>query len=117
MLRLSQIDQENIDDPSFAGAKHPDEQVADLDEVGQHWTHVAMARESRLILEVIVGPRKSRRQNWWGREPMRLATGCWPLLTATSEDEGQHALYLDRHTIDGCRFEEPLSRRLHCCAA
>src|SRR6266508_389482 len=40
-----------------------------------------------------------------------------PLLTATSEDESQHALYLDRHTIDGCRFEDPLSRRLYCCAA
>lgn len=42
---------------SFAGAKHPDDQEADLDEVGQHWTHVAMARESRLMLEVVLGPR------------------------------------------------------------
>jgi hypothetical protein len=42
---------------SFAGAKHPGEQEANLDEVGQHWTHVAMARESRLMLEVLIGPR------------------------------------------------------------
>jgi hypothetical protein len=42
---------------SFAGAKHPDEQENDLEEVGQHWTHCAMARESRLLLEVVVGPR------------------------------------------------------------
>src|SRR5262245_50696499 len=39
------------------------------------------------------------------------------LLTASGEDESQHTLYLDRHTIDGCRFEDPLSRRLYCCAA
>jgi transposase-like protein len=31
---------------SFAGAKPPGEQEANLDEVGQHWTHVAMVRES-----------------------------------------------------------------------
>jgi hypothetical protein len=42
---------------SFAGEKRPDEQESDVEEVGQHWTHVAMARESRLMLEVVVGPR------------------------------------------------------------
>jgi hypothetical protein len=42
---------------SFAGAGHPDAQESDLDEVGRHWTHCAMARESRLLLEVVVGPR------------------------------------------------------------
>jgi hypothetical protein len=42
---------------SFAGEKHPDEQESDLEEIGQHWTHVAMARESRLMLEVVIGPR------------------------------------------------------------
>ena len=40
----------------FACEKHPDEQECDLDEVGQHWTHIAMARESRLMLEVVVSP-------------------------------------------------------------
>ena len=35
---------------SFAGAKRPDAQESNLEEVGQHWTHCAMARESRLLL-------------------------------------------------------------------
>jgi hypothetical protein len=35
---------------SFAGAKHPDEQVSDPDEIGRHWTRCAMARELRLLL-------------------------------------------------------------------
>jgi transposase-like protein len=42
---------------SFTGEKHPDEQESDLEEIGQHWTHVAMVRESRLMLEIVVGPR------------------------------------------------------------
>lgn len=54
-FRLRNIELDELH--SFAGAKHPDEQEADLDQVGQHWTHVAMARESRLMLEVVVGPR------------------------------------------------------------
>jgi len=68
---------------SFAGAKHPDEQEADLDEVGQHWTHVAMARESRLMLEVVVGPRtqESATELVEGAA-RRLAPGCWPLWSS-----------------------------------
>src|SRR5215204_6535052 len=31
---------------SFAGAKHPDEQEDDPKEVGPHWTHCAMERQS-----------------------------------------------------------------------
>jgi hypothetical protein len=42
---------------SFAGVKHPDEQESDPEEVGQHWPHCAMARESRLLLEVVIRPR------------------------------------------------------------
>jgi hypothetical protein len=42
---------------SFAGAKRPDEQEDDRSQVGQHRTHCAMARESRLLLEVVIGPR------------------------------------------------------------
>jgi hypothetical protein len=41
----------------FAGIKHPDEAEHDLKEVGQHWTHCAMVRELRLLLEIVVGPR------------------------------------------------------------
>jgi hypothetical protein len=41
---------------SFVGAKHSDKQEQDLEQVGQHWTYYAMARESRLLLEVVVTP-------------------------------------------------------------
>jgi hypothetical protein len=39
---------------SFAGARRPAAQESVLDEVGRHWKHCAMARESRLLLEVVV---------------------------------------------------------------
>ena len=38
------------------------------------------------------------------------------LLTAASEDKSQYTLYLDRQSIDGCRFKDQFSRRLHRCA-
>lgn len=68
---------------SFAGEKHPDEQESDLEEIGQHWTHVAMARESRLILEVVVGPhtQESATKLVEGAA-RRLAPGCWPLWSS-----------------------------------
>lgn len=67
---------------SFAGEKHPDE-PGDPDEIGQHWTHIAMARESRLILEVVVGPRtqKSATKLVEGAA-RRLAADCWPLWSS-----------------------------------
>ncbi len=46
---------------SFAGAKHPEEEENDLEEIGQHWVHCAMARESRLLLE--------GRWTWWKARP------------------------------------------------
>ena len=74
---------------SFAGEKHPDEQESDLEEIGQHWTHVAMARESRLMLEVVIGPRTVDPGQWRISEPIsdarfakswrsesRLGIGC-----------------------------------------
>jgi transposase-like protein len=68
---------------SFAGAKHPDEQESDLAEVCQHWTHCAMARESRLLLEVVVGPstQESATKLVEGAAK-RLASGCWPLWSS-----------------------------------
>jgi transposase-like protein/IS1 family transposase len=68
---------------SFAGAKHPDDQEADLDEVGQHWKHIAMARGSRLMLEVVVGPRtqESATELVEGAA-RRLASDCWPLWSS-----------------------------------
>ena len=68
---------------SFAGAKHPDEPEADLAEVGQHWTHVAMARESRLMLEVVVGPRTEESAlDLVEGAAKRLTSGCWPLWSS-----------------------------------
>jgi transposase-like protein/IS1 family transposase len=80
---------------SFAGAKHPDEQEADLDEVGQRWTHVAMARESRLMLEVVVGPRtqESATQLVEGAAG-RLASDCWPLWSSDGWEPYLFALTL-----------------------
>lgn len=68
---------------SFAGEKHPDEQENDPEEIGQHWTHVAMARESRLILEVVVGPRtQESATKLVAGAARRLAAGCWPLWSS-----------------------------------
>lgn len=51
----------------FAGEKHPDEQEGNLEEVGQHWTHIAMARESRLMSATKLVEGAAR----------RLAPDCW----------------------------------------
>jgi IS1 family transposase len=68
---------------SFAGSKHPDEKEIDLDQVGQHWTHCAMARESRLLLEVVVGPRtQESATNLVEGAAKRLAPDCWPLWSS-----------------------------------
>jgi transposase-like protein len=68
---------------SFAGAKHPDEQENDLEQVGQHWTHIAMARESRLLLEVVVGPRtQASATKVVEGAAQRLAPDCWPLWSS-----------------------------------
>jgi IS1 family transposase len=68
---------------NFAGEKYPDEQESGLEEIGQHWTHVAMARESRLMLEVVVGPRtqESATELVEGAA-RRLAPDCWPLWSS-----------------------------------
>jgi hypothetical protein len=67
----------------FAGEKHTDEQESDLEEVGQHWTHILMARESRLMLEVVVGPRtqESATKLVEGAAE-RLTPNCWPLWSS-----------------------------------
>lgn len=68
---------------SFASEKHPDEQENDLEEVGQHWTHIAMARESRLMLEVVVGQRTQESATKLVEgAAKRLAPDCWPLWSS-----------------------------------
>ena len=78
---------------SFVGAKHPDESGGDLDEVGQHWPHCALVRESRLLLEVVVGPRTqaSATQLVEGAA-RRLAPACWPLWSSDGWEPYRFAL-------------------------
>jgi transposase-like protein len=80
---------------SFAGAKHPDEQEDDLEQMGQHWTHCAMVRESRLLLEVVVGPRtqESATELVEGTA-RRLAPDCWPLWSSDGWEPYLFALTL-----------------------
>ena len=67
---------------SFAGVKHP-EAEADLEVIGQHWTHCAMARQSRLLLEVVVGPRNEETATQLvSGAAERLAPDCWPLWSS-----------------------------------
>lgn len=67
---------------SFAGVKHPDS-GDDSEVLGQHWTHCAMARESRLLLEVVVGPRdETTAQHLVSGTAARLAPDCWPLWSS-----------------------------------
>jgi IS1 family transposase len=67
----------------FGKKKLADLKHSDLDEVGQHWTHIAMARGSRLMLEVVVGPRtqESATELVEGAA-RRLASDCWPLWSS-----------------------------------
>jgi hypothetical protein len=68
---------------SFAGTKHLSEQEKDEAEIGQHWTHCAMERESRLLPEVVVGPRtQESATNLVEGATRRLAAGNWPLWSS-----------------------------------
>jgi hypothetical protein len=82
---LIEIKTENIELDelaSFAGAKRPDEED-DLEQVGQHWTHGAMARESRLLLEVQVDPRNEATATTLIKgADARLAADCFPLWSS-----------------------------------
>jgi transposase-like protein/IS1 family transposase len=64
---------------SFAGTKQRPPETAD-DEVGKHWTHCSMARESRLLIEVEVGPRTEETAKILVENTAnRLAPSSWPL--------------------------------------
>jgi hypothetical protein len=67
---------------SFAGVKRPALED-DPEVVGQHWTHVAMVRQSRLMLEVVVGPRdETSATQLVSGAAARLAPECWPLWSS-----------------------------------
>src|SRR5262249_45734374 len=72
-----------------------DEQESDLEEVSQHWTHIAMARESRLMLEVVVGPctQESATKLVEGAA-RKLAPDCWPLWSSDGWEPYLFALTL-----------------------
>ncbi len=82
---IVQVKTENIELDelaSFAGAKRADEQD-DPSEIGQHWTHCAMARESRLLIEVKVGPRNEETATSLIKAvDERLAQDCSPLWSS-----------------------------------
>lgn len=79
---------------SFAGGKQPDEED-NLEEIGQHWTHIAMARESRLMLEVVVGPRTQESATKLVEgAARRLAADCWPLWSSDGWEPYRFALTL-----------------------
>jgi transposase-like protein/IS1 family transposase len=64
---------------SFAGNKQdcPENQP---DPVGKHWVHCSMARESRLLLEIVVGPRTlETSKSLVKATAQRLALACWPI--------------------------------------
>ena len=64
---------------SFAGTKHLAPQTAD-EPVGKHWTHCSMARESRLLIAVEVGPRNEETAKKLVKNTAkRLALDSWPL--------------------------------------
>jgi len=78
---------------SFAGAKHPDEQEDDPKEVGPHWTHCAMERQSRLLLEVVVGPRTEQSAlKLVDGAADRLEPNCWPLWSSDGWEPYRFAL-------------------------
>jgi transposase-like protein len=95
---ITKVETENVELAelhSFAGAKHPDEQESERDEVGPHWRHVAMARESRLRLEVVVGPRNQESAHKLvAGAAGRLAQGCWPLWSSDGWEPYVFALTL-----------------------
>lgn len=82
---LDQVTAQNIELDelaSFAGAKQVEEQD-DRGEVGQHWTHCAMVREFRLLLEVQVGPRDEQTATALVKGAAnRLTPDCFPLWSS-----------------------------------
>jgi len=64
---------------SFAGTKQLAPQTAQQ-QVGKHWTHCSRARQSRLLIEVEVGPRNEETaKTLVENTARRLAPDSWPL--------------------------------------
>ena len=64
---------------SFAGTKQLTPETAEA-ETGKHWTHCSMARESRLLMDIEVGPRtEETAKKLVENTAKRLAPTIWPL--------------------------------------
>lgn len=84
---------------SFAGTKQVSPQSL-AEETGKHWVHCAMARESRLLLEVEVGPRTTETaKTLVNNTSKRLAQGCWPLWCSDGWDSYVEALLAVFHVM------------------
>jgi IS1 family transposase/transposase-like protein len=77
---------------SFAGNKQSvPENTATA--TGKHWVHCAMERDSRLLLDVVVGPRTiETAQLLVAFTAARLKIGCWPLWCSDGWDSYIEAL-------------------------
>ena len=83
----------------FAGTKQvvPESATA---EIGKHWVHCAMARESRLLLDVSVAPRTLETAKTLVRNSAaRLARSCWPLWCTDGWESYVEALLSIFHLV------------------
>jgi IS1 family transposase len=86
----------------FAGTKQVVPESTE-DETGKHWVHCSMARESRLLLEVIVAPRTLETAKTLVKSSAaRLARGCWPLWCTDGWESYVEALLSIFHLILYC---------------
>lgn len=84
---------------SFAGTKQVVPESIE-DETGKHWVHCSMARESRLLLEVMAAPRTLETAKTLVKNTAaRLARGCWPLWCTDGWESYVEALLSIFHLV------------------
>jgi transposase-like protein/IS1 family transposase len=84
---------------SFAGTKQVSPQSTE-DETGKHWVHCSMARESRLLLAVLVAPRTLETAKTLVKNTAtRVASGCWPLWCTDGWESYVEALLSFFHLV------------------
>ena len=95
----------------FAGTKqHAPESIEDSS--GKHWVHCSMVRDSRLLLDVVVGPRTlETAQMLVYFTALRLKSTCWPLWCSDGWESYVEALlsffYITVHFIRTKRRGRP----------
>jgi hypothetical protein len=84
---------------SFAGTKQLTPQTAEA-ETGKHWSHCSMARESRLLIEVEVGPRtEETAKRLVENTARRLAAADWPLWCSDGWEPYVGEMLKDFHLV------------------